>query len=64
MNGTLGVVVQIHDHARVHVRDVVLRLEGPAPAQLPGQDLVPDLDALVPLVAGDPDLDEMTRENF
>ena len=43
MNGTLGVVVQIHDHARVHVRDVVLRLEGPAPAQLPGQDLVPDL---------------------
>merc|ERR1711973_449142 len=64
MNGTLGVVVPIPDHVRVLVPDVVLRLEGPAPAQLPGHDPVPDLDALVPLVAGDPDLDEMTRENF
>lgn len=64
MNGTLGVVVPIHDLVRVLVPDVGLRLEGPAPAQLPGHDPVPDLDALVPLVAGDPDLDEMTRENF
>ena len=43
MNGTLGVVVPILDHVRVHVPDVVLRLEGPAPAQLPGHDPVPDL---------------------
>ena len=41
MNGTLGVVVPIPDHVRVHVPDVVLRLEGPA--QLPGHDPVPDL---------------------
>ena len=111
MNGTLGVVVPIHDLVRVLVPDVGLRLEGPAPAQLPGHDPVPDLvkvlnhefsvsnsilpswiwlnihscinkfdssiqfytlpnisilwffsDALVPLVAGYPDLDEVTRE--